>query len=535
MQAPTGMSVVITVLCFGIFSAASVQTQPAAIKPAVATPQLLGAEINVDLTVSNVQKLFGASLELRYTNTNLVKLAAPASNSVTAGPFLGSDVLFFANLDTAAGKIGIAISRKAGQAAISGSGVLARLKFVSLLSTPNNTPVTFSLHDVTANDSLANAITLAAADSTIALLGLLVYPGDTNNDKVVNQADVLPIGVHFNKTGPVRPNATPLWPGQPVFPWTPEASTYADANGNGLINQADVLPIGLNWGRTRSTAQLTINENHATTATAAAATDLRLAIVGDTNPGQEFWVEVRADGAANLFGTAFELRYSPNTACEPLAVESGNWMGSDILFFPYIDKSAGKISVGLTRKASQSGVWGSGVVARIKMRTTNDAKVGEVTEMILQNAVANDPAGNPIQLRVTGQTLVTSVESGVASNVPAAFALYPNSPNPLRLSSHQAVTMIEYDLPLPNGAETRVEIYDLLGQHVRTLVHQHQQPGRYAVAWDGRDERGQAVAAGVFIYRLHAVKNGNSSSNFPNKSRQAGQEFVQSRKLVLVR
>jgi hypothetical protein len=521
MRTTTKSSAFIAVLCLGVFWVAQVLAQPAAaIKPVVATPQLIGTEITVDLTVSNVQKLFGASFELRYTNTNLVKLAAPASSSVTAGPFLGSDVLFFANLDTAAGKIGIAISRKSGQASVSGNGVLARLKFVSLLSTPNNTPVTFSLRDVTANDSLGNALTLAAADSTIALLGLLVYPGDTNNDKVVNQADVLPIGVHFSETGPVRPNATLFWPGQAVFPWTPEASTYVDANGNGLINQADVLPIGLNWGRTRTAAPLPINESPATATASASATDLRLAVVGETNPGQEFWLEVRAAGAANLFGVAFELRYSPNTACEPLTVEAGSGMGNDILFLPFIDKSAGgssagKISIGLTRKSGQGGVDGSGVVARIKMRMANDAKVGTATELILQNAVANDPTGNPIQLLVFNHTLVTSVESGRENNMPTAFALHPNSPNPVRLSSHGATT-IKYELPPPYEAETRVEIYDVLGKHVRTLVNQRQQPGRYSVAWDGRDEHGQVVATGVFIYQLRA---GN---------------FVQSRKLVLL-
>ncbi len=528
MRTMKKLSGAIAVSSLAVFLVAPVSAQPtAAIKPAVATPQLIGTEFNVDIAVSNVQKLFGASFELRYTNTNLVKLAAPVSGSVTAGSFLGSEAVFFANLDTTAGKIGIAASRKAGQVSLNGGGALARLKFISLLSTPNNTAVTFSLHDVTANDSLGNPLALAASDSTIALRGLLVYPGDTNNDKVVNQADVLPIGLHFNKTGPVRPNAKLLWSGQMVFPWTPEASTYADANGNGLINQADVLPIGLNWGQTRTALPLAISESRAptalskTTATAAAA-DLRLAIIGDTKPGQEFWVEVCAENAANLFGAAFELLYSPNKVCEPLAIEAGSWMGNDILFLPHIDKSAGKISLGLTRKVPQSGSSGSGAVARIKMRMAHDAKVGTVTELILQNAVANDPAGNPIQLHVAGRTLVTGVDSDRASLMPAAFALHANLPNPFRLSATNATT-IKYEIPEP--AETRVDIYDILGKHVRTLVNAPQQPGRYAVAWDGRDETGRAVASGVFIYQLRVAD--------PLKGETGN--FVQSRKLMLLR
>ncbi len=76
-----------------------------------------------------------------------------------------------------------------------------------------------------------------------------VWPGDTNNNGKVNQADVLPLGLYWQKVGPKRPNASTLWQGQSVAAWSPEAATYADANGDGVVNQADILPIGLNWGK----------------------------------------------------------------------------------------------------------------------------------------------------------------------------------------------------------------------------------------------------------------------------------------------
>ena len=49
----------------------------------------------------------------------------------------------------------------------------------------------------------------------------------------------------------------------------------------------------------------------------------------------------------------------------------------------------------------------------------------------------------------------------------------------------------------------RLEIYNLLGQPVRTLVDQVQAAGAYRVRWDARDGRGAAVAAGVYLVRLH--------------------------------
>ncbi len=44
----------------------------------------------------------------------------------------------------------------------------------------------------------------------------------------------------------------------------------------------------------------------------------------------------------------------------------------------------------------------------------------------------------------------------------------------------------------------------MAGQVVRTLVEEAQQPGRYAVRWDGRDERGVEAGSGVYLYRLQA-------------------------------
>jgi flagellar hook assembly protein FlgD len=47
-----------------------------------------------------------------------------------------------------------------------------------------------------------------------------------------------------------------------------------------------------------------------------------------------------------------------------------------------------------------------------------------------------------------------------------------------------------------------LKIYNLLGQEVRTLVDEIQDPGYYTVTWDGRDGSGNEVASGLYFYRL---------------------------------
>ncbi len=79
--------------------------------------------------------------------------------------------------------------------------------------------------------------------------------------------------------------------------------------------------------------------------------------------------------------------------------------------------------------------------------------------------------------------------------VPTTSGLDPNFPNPFNAS-----TQIAYRLATPGLV--RLEIYNVLGQPVRTLANQFQLAGFYQVRWDARDQRGTPLAAGVYLTRL---------------------------------
>ena len=53
------------------------------------------------------------------------------------------------------------------------------------------------------------------------------------------------------------------------------------------------------------------------------------------------------------------------------------------------------------------------------------------------------------------------------------------------------------DLPL-----RRLELFDILGQRITTLVHAPLSGGPHAASWNGRDDYGRAVSSGVYFYRL---------------------------------
>lgn len=83
------------------------------------------------------------------------------------------------------------------------------------------------------------------------------------------------------------------------------------------------------------------------------------------------------------------------------------------------------------------------------------------------------------------------------------FELYPNYPNPFN-----PLTVIKYQLPV--NSEVLLKIYNVLGQEVRTLVAEYQSAGYKQVMWDGKNNHGDAVPSGIYIYRLvagHFVKS----------------------------
>ncbi len=94
---------------------------------------------------------------------------------------------------------------------------------------------------------------------------------------------------------------------------------------------------------------------------------------------------------------------------------------------------------------------------------------------------------------------VTLGSGASAAPVPTSGArLVGNAPNPFNPS-----TRILYDLPA-EGGDVVLSIHDLGGRLVRTLVDAAQAGGRQVIEWDGRDDAGQPVAGGVYVYRLSA-------------------------------
>jgi hypothetical protein len=95
-------------------------------------------------------------------------------------------------------------------------------------------------------------------------------------------------------------------------------------------------------------------------------------------------------------------------------------------------------------------------------------------------------------------------------NIPLSYSLCQNYPNPFNPE-----TNIEFTIP--KSEQVKIEIFNILGQKVRTLVDEYLKAGHKVVNWNGKDDSDKYVSSGIYLYRIEAS------------------EFLQTKKMVLLR
>jgi photosystem II stability/assembly factor-like uncharacterized protein len=109
---------------------------------------------------------------------------------------------------------------------------------------------------------------------------------------------------------------------------------------------------------------------------------------------------------------------------------------------------------------------------------------------------------------------LTGIEPEEIQPIAASFKLEQNYPNPFNPSTNLGFGISDFGF-------VTLEIFDVSGRKVATLVGKELTPGEYAVQWNGRNDAGQAVGSGMYFYRLEV--SGKETS------------FQQTRKMLLVR
>lgn len=109
--------------------------------------------------------------------------------------------------------------------------------------------------------------------------------------------------------------------------------------------------------------------------------------------------------------------------------------------------------------------------------------------------ILNIPSGSGGIFKITFEKTSTGI-AGDESDLPEAFKLQQNYPNPFN-----SQTKIEYKIN--ESGYVSLEIFDITGRKIKTLVNDFINRGTHSVNWNGRNESGSEVSSGIYFYNLN--------------------------------
>jgi hypothetical protein len=93
----------------------------------------------------------------------------------------------------------------------------------------------------------------------------------------------------------------------------------------------------------------------------------------------------------------------------------------------------------------------------------------------------------------------TTVDTDSNETTPINMNLLQNNPNPFNPETN-------ISFQVPNSGQVRLDIYNIKGQKVKTLVNDKLNAGRHTIVWNGRDDSNKQVASGIYLYKMRSGK-----------------------------
>ncbi len=199
----------------------------------------------------------------------------------------------------------------------------------------------------------------------------------------------------------------------------------------------------------------------------------------------------------NIFVSKAAVDGTELRAGDEIAVYDGNKLVGAAYVSREVSKEQPLVITAACDDGSKNG-FSEGNAMRFKIWKADESKEIDVAldDMTYRNLKTGEKTGSS-GFEALGSAFISIDASAKVEELPEAFELTQNYPNPFNPS-----TTIKYGLP--NASRVTLQIFDVTGKLVTTLISGQQEAGYHTVEWNGLDMTGHQVATGIYFYKIKA-------------------------------
>ena len=245
----------------------------------------------------------------------------------------------------------------------------------------------------------------------------LVWPGDANDDLIVDNLDLLEIGLGNGASGTPRLSPGNGWSGQPSYTWGTlingiSDDKHIDCDGNGIIDLNDTNAVILNYGFTRPASRLT---GISSTNLLSNNSLLALSIIQDTIPAGgtgniQIDLGTPSNPVSDFYGICFTLNFDPNLI-DPTSFSmnaNGSWTGvqnTNLFCIALTDGISGQLKATVSRYDHLT-ISGQGLLGQLAFQTRNNYSGTQPIHITLSDVKMIDNLNNASTLQLQNDSAV---------------------------------------------------------------------------------------------------------------------------------
>lgn len=290
-----------------------------------------------------------------------------------------------------------------------------------------------------------------------------VWPGDTDDDGIANNFDLLPIGIAYNSTGNARAGASLNWEAQIADPWgatLADGTDYAhtDCNGNGTTDFDDIDAIIVNYNLThgKNEGEEASEETEPPFYVELPTTSI---VEGDWIAAPVMLGDVDLP-VTDLYGIAFTIEYDADVmdASSIFMTFEESWLGEE-----------GVNMITLSKNFASNGTIDVALVRTDQMNQSGAGKIGTFNG-IIDNIAGKDESELEFTLTLSNVRAISLDEAEILLNITFETIILtdlftPDNPDFAKIYPNPAKHQIRIDVPSQSNLQA-IRFYNVMGQKV---------------------------------------------------------------------